>query len=198
MGLHARVRQEVIRIEAAAAAAHVGRVRADDAVDLTRVGLALAAVDVGITPLALRTLLRHAAVGYALHRAVVARLTERTRMPARIGLAHAEPATLAVGAIDIGATAVALAAALNASFCEICSDVDGVYTADPYVVDAARRLDQISYDEMQELAEHGAKVLNAQAVEWARKAGIQIQARSTNSDGGGTCVSAAASGQTGP
>jgi aspartate kinase len=103
-----------------------------------------------------------------------------------------EITTLGRGGSDT--TAVALAAALNASYCEICSDVDGVYTADPHVVEAARRLDQISYHEMQELAEHGAKVLNAQAVEWARKAGIQIQARSTNLNGGGTCVSAAASG----
>ena len=104
-----------------------------------------------------------------------------------------EITTLGRGGSDT--TAVALAAALNASFCEICSDVDGVYTADPHVVGAARRLDRISYDEMQELAEHGAKVLNAQAVEWARKAGIQIQARSTHADGSGTQVGVAASGQ---
>ena len=104
-----------------------------------------------------------------------------------------EITTLGRGGSDT--TAVALAAALNASFCEICSDVDGVYTADPHVVEAARRLDQISYNEMQELAEHGAKVLNAQAVEWARKAGIQIHARATHADGGGTQVGVEASGQ---
>ena len=104
-----------------------------------------------------------------------------------------EITTLGRGGSDT--TAVALAAALNASFCEICSDVDGVYTADPHVVEDARRLDQISYDEMQELAEHGAKVLNAQAVEWARKAGIQIHARSTHAGGEGTRVGVAVSGQ---
>src|SRR5262244_3714173 len=64
-----------------------------------------------------------------------------------------EITTLGRGGSDT--TAVALAAALGASYCEICSDVDGVYTADPKVVPEARRLDTISYEEMQELAEHG-------------------------------------------
>ena len=103
-----------------------------------------------------------------------------------------EITTLGRGGSDT--TAVALAAALGASYCEICSDVDGVYTADPRVVPEARRLDTISYEEMQELAEHGAKVLNAQAVEWARKAQIQIYARATAKDGGGTRVGADGSG----
>ena len=103
-----------------------------------------------------------------------------------------EITTLGRGGSDT--TAVALAAALGASYCEICSDVDGVYTADPRVVPEARRLDTISYEEMQELAEHGAKVLNAQAVEWARKAQIQIFARATAKDGGGTRVGADGSG----
>ena len=88
-----------------------------------------------------------------------------------------EITTLGRGGSDT--TAVALAAALGAEHCEICSDVDGVYSADPRVVPEARRLDAIGYDEMQELAEHGAKVLHAQAVEWARKAGIAIYARAT-------------------
>src|SRR5499427_7542639 len=66
-----------------------------------------------------------------------------------------EITTLGRGGSDT--TAVALAAALAAEYCEICSDVDGVYSADPRVVPEARRLDEISYDEMQELAEHGAK-----------------------------------------
>ena len=104
-----------------------------------------------------------------------------------------EITTLGRGGSDT--TAVALAAALNASYCEICSDVDGVYTADPRIVETARCLGQISYDEMQELAENGAKVLNAQAVEWARNSGVQILARSTHADGGGTRVGATASGQ---
>src|SRR5436190_16140376 len=90
-----------------------------------------------------------------------------------------EITTLGRGGSDT--TAVALAAALGAEHCEICSDVDGVYTADPRVVPEARRLDALGYDEMQELAEHGAKVLHAQAVEWARRAGIEIYARATAS-----------------
>src|SRR2546429_5203944 len=103
-----------------------------------------------------------------------------------------EITTLGRGGSDT--TAVALAAALGAAYCEICSDVDGVYTADPRVAPSARRLDALSYVEMQELAEHGAKVLNAQAVEWARKAGITIWGRATQKDGGGTRVGAGADG----
>jgi aspartate kinase len=87
-----------------------------------------------------------------------------------------EITTLGRGGSDT--TAVAMAAALGAD-CEICSDVDGVYTADPRVVERPVHLEKISYDEMQELAQHGAKVLNAQAVEFARRAGIVIYARAT-------------------
>lgn len=76
-------------------------------------------------------------------------------------------------------TAVALAAALDAEYCEICSDVDGVYTADPRVVPDARRNDEISYTEMQLLADAGAKVLNAEAVEWARRNDIEIRCAAT-------------------
>ena len=94
-----------------------------------------------------------------------------------------EITTLGRGGSDT--TAVALAAALSAEYCEICSDVDGVYSADPRVVPEAKRLDAVSYDEMQELAEHGAKVLNAQAVEWAKKEKIVIYARATTSAAGG-------------
>jgi len=72
-----------------------------------------------------------------------------------------------------------MAAALGAEYCEICSDVDGVYTADPRVVPAARRIGTLSYEETQELAESGAKVLNAQAVEFAKEKGIAIYARAT-------------------
>src|SRR5437763_3509845 len=78
-----------------------------------------------------------------------------------------EITTLGRGGSDT--TAVALAAALGADG-EIYSDVDRVYSADPRVGPEARHLDALGYDAMQELAEHGAKVLNAQAVEWARKA----------------------------
>jgi aspartate kinase len=90
-----------------------------------------------------------------------------------------EVTTLGRGGSDT--TAVAMAAALGAEYCEICSDVDGVYTADPRVVRAARRIGTLSYEETQELAEAGAKVLNAQAVEFAKEKGIAIYARATAS-----------------
>ncbi len=77
-------------------------------------------------------------------------------------------------------TAVALAAALDAEYAEICSDVDGVYSADPRVVPEARRLDEVSYEEMQQLADAGAKVLNAEAVEWARREGIEVRCAATD------------------
>jgi aspartate kinase len=90
-----------------------------------------------------------------------------------------EVTTLGRGGSDT--TAVAMAAALGAEWCEICSDVDGVYSADPRVVPAARRIDALTYEETQELAEAGAKVLNAQAVEFAKEKGIAIYARATAS-----------------
>jgi aspartate kinase len=86
-----------------------------------------------------------------------------------------EITTLGRGGSDT--TAVAMAAALGAEWCEICSDVDGVYTADPRVVRSARRIPILSYEETQELAESGAKVLNAQAVEFAKEREIAIYAR---------------------
>ena len=88
-----------------------------------------------------------------------------------------EVTTLGRGGSDT--TAVAMAAALDAEYCEICSDVDGVYSADPRVVPAARRIATLSYEETQEMAESGAKVLNAQAVEFAKEKGIAIYARAT-------------------
>jgi aspartate kinase len=72
-----------------------------------------------------------------------------------------------------------MAAALDADYCEICSDVDGVYSADPRVVPEAKRIPTLSYEETQEMAEAGAKVLNAQAVEFAKEKGIVIYARAT-------------------
>jgi aspartate kinase len=89
-----------------------------------------------------------------------------------------EVTTLGRGGSDT--TAVAMAAALDAEYCEICSDVDGVYSADPRVVGGARRIGTLSYEETQEMAEAGAKVLNAQAVEFAKEKGIQIYARATS------------------
>ncbi|MBS1151607.1 MAG: aspartokinase, partial [Myxococcaceae bacterium] len=100
-----------------------------------------------------------------------------------------EVTTLGRGGSDT--TAVALAAALGAD-CEIYSDVDGIFTADPRVVPSAKKLDAISHDEMQELASAGAKVLNAQAVEFAREKGIVIHARSTHGGGVGTRIEAQA------
>jgi aspartate kinase len=97
-----------------------------------------------------------------------------------------EVTTLGRGGSDT--TAVALAAALEAEACEIYSDVDGVFTADPRVVPDARKLESLSYDEMQELASAGAKVLNAQAVEFAKAKGIVILARSAHGVGTGTAV----------
>src|SRR5687768_11710865 len=88
-----------------------------------------------------------------------------------------EVTTLGRGGSDT--TAVAMAAALEAEYCEICSDVDGVYSADPRVVPQARRIGVLSYEETQEMAEAGAKVLNAQAVEFAKERGIAIYARAT-------------------
>ncbi|MFN2549228.1 MAG: aspartate kinase [Myxococcales bacterium] len=97
-----------------------------------------------------------------------------------------EITTLGRGGSDT--TAVALAAALEAEVCEICSDVDGVFTTDPRIAPGARRLSELSHEEMQELALAGAKVLNAQAVEFARDRGITIHARSSFQSGPGTVV----------
>jgi aspartate kinase len=85
-------------------------------------------------------------------------------------------------------TAVALAAALGADFCEIYTDVDGVFTADPRIVPAARRIPQISYEEMLEMAASGAKVLMLRCVEYARRYGIPIHVRSSFSNQEGTWV----------
>jgi aspartate kinase len=91
-----------------------------------------------------------------------------------------EITTLGRGGSDT--TAVALAAALRAERCEIYSDVDGVYSADPRAVPDARHLPELDHAMLQEMAECGAKVVCAQAVEWARRAGIAIYARSTFDD----------------
>jgi aspartate kinase len=96
-----------------------------------------------------------------------------------------EVTTLGRGGSDT--TAVALAAALGAD-CEIYSDVDGVFSADPRVVGDARRLDEIGYDEMIGLASSGAKVLNAQAVEFAKQKSITITAKKAHGDSVGTRI----------
>jgi len=97
-----------------------------------------------------------------------------------------EVTTLGRGGSDT--TAVALAGALKAEYCEICSDVVGVYTADPRIVAAAELLEAISHDQMLELASHGAKVLHAESVEFARRSGIAIYARASFIAGEGTRI----------
>jgi len=94
--------------------------------------------------------------------------------------------TLGRGGSDT--TAVALAAALDAERCEIYSDVDGVYSADPAVVADARHLPEVSYPEMQEMSTAGAKVLNAQAVQFAKEKNIAIYARSSFQPGRETII----------
>lgn len=94
--------------------------------------------------------------------------------------------TLGRGGSDT--TAVALAAVLAASSCEIYTDVEGVFTADPRIVPEARKLSRISYEEMLEMASLGAKVLHARSVEFAKKYGIIIHVRSSFTDQEGTIV----------
>ena len=97
-----------------------------------------------------------------------------------------EITTLGRGGTDT--TAVALAAALNAEVCEIYTDVDGVFTADPRIVPTARRLPSISYEEMLEMAACGAKVLHLRCVEYARRYDIPVHVRSSFSTREGTLV----------
>ena len=94
--------------------------------------------------------------------------------------------TLGRGASDT--TAVALAAALGAGYCEIYSDVDGVFTADPRIVPGAHRIPEISYEEMLEMAANGAKILHLRCVEYARRENVPVHVRSSFSDKPGTWV----------
>ncbi|MCX5838281.1 MAG: aspartate kinase [Deltaproteobacteria bacterium] len=94
--------------------------------------------------------------------------------------------TLGRGGSDT--SAVALAAALNADVCDIYTDVDGVYTADPNICSNARRLDRITYDEMLEMARAGAKVLQPRSVELAKKYNVPVYVKSSFTDEGGTLV----------
>jgi aspartate kinase len=98
-----------------------------------------------------------------------------------------EITTLGRGGTDT--TAVALAAALQADVCEIYTDVDGVFTADPRIVPTARKLDRVTYEEMLELAACGAKILHLRCVEYARRYDIPIHVRSSFSQLEGTVVS---------
>ena len=94
--------------------------------------------------------------------------------------------TLGRGGSDL--TAIALAAALKADLCQIYTDVDGVYTTDPRLVPNARKLTEISYDEMLELAGAGAKVMQSRSVEFAKKFGVVFEVRSSLNDNLGTIV----------
>jgi aspartate kinase len=94
--------------------------------------------------------------------------------------------TLGRGGSDT--TAVAIAAALEADVCEIYTDVDGVFTTDPRVVPGARKIDQISYDEMLELASVGAGVMHSRSIEFAKKYGVVIHVRNSSSSAAGTII----------
>jgi aspartate kinase len=94
--------------------------------------------------------------------------------------------TLGRGGSDL--TAIALAAALKAALCQIYTDVDGVYTADPRIVPGAQKLAEVSYDEMLELAGLGAKVMQSRSVEFAKKFGVVFEVRSSLNDNPGTIV----------
>ena len=94
--------------------------------------------------------------------------------------------TLGRGASDT--TAVALAASLGADYCEIYSDVDGVFTADPRIVASARQIPDISYEEMLEMAACGAKILHLRCVEYARRENVRVHVRSSFSDKPGTWI----------
>jgi len=97
-----------------------------------------------------------------------------------------EITTLGRGGSDL--TAVALASALGAKICEIYTDVDGVYTADPRIVKNAKKLSRISYDEMLELASLGAKVMQARSVEYGKRYDIPIHVRTSFSNAEGTII----------
>ena len=94
--------------------------------------------------------------------------------------------TLGRGGSDL--TAIALASALDAELCQIYTDVDGVYTCDPRVVPTARKIKEIAYDEMLEMASSGSKVMQSRSVEFAQKFGVTFEVRSSMNDNPGTTV----------
>jgi aspartate kinase len=125
-----------------------------------------------ITPKAIHTLLERGQV------VIVAGFQGETR--------DGQITTLGRGGSDL--TAIALAAALKADLCQIYTDVDGVYTADPRIVTGAQKLAEVSYDEMLELASLGAKVMQSRSVEFAKKFGVVFEVRSSMNDNPGTLV----------
>ncbi|MDR3403634.1 MAG: aspartate kinase [Chthoniobacter sp.] len=94
--------------------------------------------------------------------------------------------TLGRGGSDL--TAIAIAAAIKADICQIYTDVDGVYTCDPRIVPTARKLDEISYEEMLEMASSGSKVMQSRSVEFAKKFGVIFEVRSSFNNNPGTIV----------
>jgi aspartate kinase len=98
--------------------------------------------------------------------------------------AEGETTTLGRGGSDL--TAIALAGALNADACQIFTDVDGVFTCDPRIVKEAKKLDEIAYDELLEMASGGAKVMQSRAVEFAKKFGVEFEVRSSFKESRGT------------
>ncbi len=100
--------------------------------------------------------------------------------------AEGQITTLGRGGSDL--SAIALAAALKADLCQIYTDVDGVYTADPRIVPTAKKLSEVSYDEMLELASLGAKVMQSRSVEFAKKFGVVFEVRSSLNENPGTIV----------
>ena len=94
--------------------------------------------------------------------------------------------TLGRGGSDL--TAIAIAAAIKADLCQIFTDVEGVYTCDPRVVPTARKIDEISYDEMLEMASSGSKVMQSRSVEFAKKFGVVFEVRSSFNNNPGTLV----------
>ncbi|HYF37313.1 MAG TPA: aspartate kinase [Prosthecobacter sp.] len=100
--------------------------------------------------------------------------------------ASGEITTLGRGGSDL--TAIAMAAAIKADLCQIYTDVDGVYTCDPRVVKAATKIQEISYDEMLEMASSGSKVMQSRSVEFAKKFGVRFEVRSSMNNNPGTLV----------
>lgn len=98
--------------------------------------------------------------------------------------ADGETTTLGRGGSDL--TAIALAGALNADACQIFTDVDGVFTCDPRIVSDAKKIDEVSYDELLEMAGAGSKVMQSRAVEFAKKFGVEFEVRSSLKDSPGT------------
>lgn len=94
--------------------------------------------------------------------------------------------TLGRGGSDL--TAIAIAAAIKADICQIFTDVDGVYTCDPRIVPTARKIEEISYDEMLEMASSGSKVMQSRSVEFAKKFGVVFEVRSSFNNNPGTIV----------